>query len=86
MGEGRKYAALIITVSILLCVIMPVNVLGAEKKKDNETEEKIIISGYLNCVKQKHPDLPVWAFDSRAWGATSPDRKIGKAITEPRGP
>jgi hypothetical protein len=35
---------------------------------------------------QKHPDLPVWAFDSRAWGATSPDRKIGKAITEPRGP
>jgi hypothetical protein len=36
--------------------------------------------------KPKHSDLTVWAFDSRAWGATSPDRKIGKAITEPRGP
>ena len=35
---------------------------------------------------KKYSDLPVWAFDSRAWGATSPDRKIGKAITEPRGP
>ena len=29
---------------------------------------------------QKHPDLPVWAFDSRAWGATSPDRKIGRRL------
>lgn len=29
---------------------------------------------------QKHSDLPVWAFDSRAWGATSPDRKIGRRL------
>lgn len=31
--------------------------------------------------KQKHSDLPVWAFDSRALGgATSPDRKIGRRL------
>ena len=29
---------------------------------------------------QKHSDLPVWAFDSRACGATSPDRKIGRRL------
>ena len=52
MEKSRRYAALIITVSILLCVIMPVNVLGAEKKKDNNKDKvtTVTISAAGDCT------------------------------------
>ena len=52
MKKSRRYAALIITVSILLCVIMPVNVLGAEKKKDNNKDKvtTVTISAAGDCT------------------------------------
>ena len=52
MKKSRRYAALIITVSILLYAIMPVNVLGAEKKKDNNKDKvtTVTISAAGDCT------------------------------------
>ena len=50
MEKSRRYAALIITVSILLCAIMPVNALGAEKKKDNNKVTTVTMSAAGDCT------------------------------------